>query len=134
VAAPQKFPAVHEQLRELALEARREGLSFDEFWQRAVRPGRYPVLTWRHVGRPASWVGEWPPLDTVRWPNDTHDRQIALEVHRDPVVVKAWRAAYYGQDSDTWMWCGPLVASPERCKSPGPSRTRRRFPQVLTRR
>jgi hypothetical protein len=86
VAARRKYPSVHEQRLELALEARREGLPFEEFWQRAMRP-RNPALTWRGASEPrpahCRLEGEWPPRGAVRFPNDTFDRQIALDIHGD---------------------------------------------------
>lgn len=86
MAARQRYPAVHEQLVVLAQAARDGGLSFDVWWDAAVRPGRPPV-TWRTD--PA-----FRPGGCVVWPNDTADRQVALAVHGDPVVVEAWRRAY----------------------------------------
>jgi hypothetical protein len=89
VAARPKYPTPHAQLGELMVEARREGLTFDEFWDRAVRPGRSPV-----VFRSAE---EGRPAGCVVWPNDTADRRDALEVIRDPLVKDGWRRAYERQ-------------------------------------
>lgn len=86
MAAHQRYPSPHEQLSVLALAARREGLSFGAFWERAVRPG-LQVITWR-------MAVERRPVGCVVWPNDTFDRQQALEATLDPVVADGWRRAY----------------------------------------
>lgn len=86
MAARQRYPAVHDQLRELALAARAEGLAFEAFWLRAVRPGLPPV-TWR-TPAPAR------PAGCVVWPNDTFDRRCVMDATLDAVTESAWRAAY----------------------------------------
>jgi hypothetical protein len=72
---------------ELGREARGEGLSFDEFWERAVRP-RQPALTPRRLGK-----GRYKDLvGAVIWPSDTaerHDAQEAMYRCRD-----VWQRAY----------------------------------------
>lgn len=82
VPAPQRYPAPHEQLLQLALDARREGLSFDAFWKRAVRPGQPPV----RVNSLA------PPAGAVLWPRDTTDRKVAYAAISES--REAWRRAY----------------------------------------
>lgn len=86
MAARTKYPPVPVQLTRLVGPARARGLSFEEFWQEAVRPGLPPV-TWRTP--PAR-----RPEGCVVWPNDTDDRANAREVHADPNVIDGWRRAY----------------------------------------
>ena len=54
---------------ELGRQAREEGLTFEEFWERAVRPGK-PALTPRRLGKGpyANLIG------AVIWPSDTAER------------------------------------------------------------
>lgn len=85
MAAHQRYPSVHEQLRVLARSAQQRGLGFDEFWECAVRPGLPPV-TWRTQGRPAG---------CVVWPNDTFDRQCVRDATLAEDVREGWRRAYY---------------------------------------
>jgi hypothetical protein len=103
VAARQVYTPVQVQLRQLAVEARREGVDFEAFWQRAVRPGLPPV-TFR---TPPERV----PAGAVRFPNDTLDRTIAQAVHADPRVIEGWRCAYERRESRAWAWAGPLSAA-----------------------
>jgi hypothetical protein len=103
VAARQQYPSVPEQLFGLALQARSEGLSFDEFWTLAVRPGLPPV-TWK---TPDALV----PAGAIRWPNDSWDRTVAQDVHADPGVVEGWRCAYERREAREWRWVGPLAAA-----------------------
>jgi hypothetical protein len=72
----------------LGQAARAEGLSFDEFWQRAVRPGQ-PALTPRRLGR-----GKYDGLEhqAVVWPSDTAERTDAQEAMLRCEDV--WRRAY----------------------------------------
>lgn len=86
MAAQQRYPSVHEQLRTLAVPARAQGVSFEVWWCGAVRPGSPPV-TWR---TPA----DRRPAGCVVWPNDTFDRKCVMEATLDPVVVDGWRRAY----------------------------------------
>lgn len=90
MAARQKYPTAHDQLRVLAVTARAEGLSFECFWERAVRPGRPPV-TWRTP--PAR-----RPEGCVVWPNDTFDRQTSVGATLDPVVRSGWERSYLQLD------------------------------------
>lgn len=102
--APQRYPTPGEQLVLLAVQAREEGLSFDEFWERAV-PTQEPI---RHKtsgrvltdaeGRPRlrpcrvlPRVGEEAP-GAVLWPRDTRDRRDAYEA--TCAMKEGWRRAY----------------------------------------
>lgn len=67
----------------LAVEARREGVSFDAFWERAVRPGRSPLITTET---------ENPPPEAVVWPRDSSDR--ANAIHATKSAKEYWRRAY----------------------------------------
>lgn len=82
MAPPKLYRDPHEQLVELLRESRREGLRFEDAWQRAVRPGRPLVMsTTKH-----------PPAGAVLWPTDTTERlgwKAALLAARD-----AYRRAY----------------------------------------
>lgn len=72
----------HKQLAVLMIEARREGLSFEVFWSRALRP-ELPIVMVTHPD---------PPHGAIRWPTDRDDRkgwQDALEDTRG-----GWRRAY----------------------------------------
>jgi hypothetical protein len=82
--APTKYPVAHEQLLELARAARAEGMDFDSFWERAVRPGMV-AITW---ARPE----EKRPVGCVVWPSDTADRQIAVAATLG--AREGWRRAY----------------------------------------
>lgn len=86
MAARAKYPASHEQLSALARLARLEGLSFEEFWARAVRPEERPV-TW------ASAPGDRPG-GCVVWPRDTTDRNISIAATLG--ARDGWRRAYEG--------------------------------------
>jgi hypothetical protein len=83
VAPHRRYPDPLTQLRLLAIEARREGVDFDAFWQRAVRPGLPPVL-----------ANESPSADVVRWPTDREDRAQFLKALE--ATEHAWRCAYEG--------------------------------------
>lgn len=84
MAARMKYAPAHSQMLDLAVVARREGLSFDEFWVRAVRPGRSPVT----VGT------EDPPRGAIRWPRDSGDRAVAITATN--AARDGWRRAYEG--------------------------------------
>lgn len=86
MAAPCRYPAAHEQLLMLAREAKQEGLSFEEFWERAVRPGRSPV-TW-------STPESRRPEGCVVWPRDTNDRNVSIAA--TTAARAGWRRAYEG--------------------------------------
>lgn len=81
---PEKYEPAHRQLRRLLAEARREGLSFDAAWLRAIRPGAKLVTTdAEHEKRPG---------DCVVWPKDSRSRQlirVAVLESKD-----AWRRGY----------------------------------------
>lgn len=72
MAPPRLHRLPNEQLVDLLLEARVEGLRFEDAWERAIRPGRRLVLT----------STDAPPAGALRWPTDSSDRL-------------AWRAAIF---------------------------------------
>jgi len=88
VPAPQRYAAPHEQILVLAIEARREGVPFEEFWQRAVRPNSTEkLITTKTVE---------PPPDAVVWPYDSADRNLAIGA--TAAVKENWRRAYERQE------------------------------------
>jgi len=87
VAPPQRYDSPARQMLELGRIARSEGLSFEEFWQRAVRPGK-PALTPRRLGK-----GRYKDLvGAIIWPSDTAERTDAQEAMLRCKAV--WRRAY----------------------------------------
>ena len=84
MGAHARYPAAHEQLRELAVRARREGLSFDAFWERAVRPKATPV-TW-------NMPPDERPAGAVVWPSDSQDRATSRGATLG--AKAAWKRAY----------------------------------------
>ena len=83
--APARYSPPHVQLRLLAESALAEGLGFDEFWERALRPGK-PLVTRHKIN---------PPGDCVIWPRDTFDRQNARAAIID--TRRGWKRAYEGK-------------------------------------
>lgn len=76
------YLAPHKQLGLLMVEARREGVPFDVFWQRSMRP----MLPLVMVTDPS------PPAGAVRWPTDRNDR---VAWHAAIVGAReGWRRAY----------------------------------------
>lgn len=75
------FP--HEQLRDLGIQARREGLGFEEFWLRAVRPDLSPIITTETPD---------PPPHAVVWPRDSTDRNNSMTAAIASKEI--WRNAY----------------------------------------
>lgn len=86
MAAHAKYPTAHAQLLALARRARLEGVAFEVFWERAVRPGLPPVI-WR---TPV----EMRPAGCVVWPNDTHDRGTSQTATVG--AKEGWQRAYEG--------------------------------------
>lgn len=84
MAARAKYPAPHEQLSALAREARLAGISFDEFWEEAIRPGQSPV-TWQTPE-------DLRPYGAVIWPRDTTDRNISIAATLG--AREGWKRAY----------------------------------------
>jgi hypothetical protein len=80
----------HKQLLRLMAQARRRGLSFEEAWEEAMRPGRGVVMT----NTPN------PPAGAVRWPTDWNDRSewmaalLGTEEPDENGVREAWERAY----------------------------------------
>lgn len=107
--APPRYLSPHEQVLRLAVVARREGLTFEEFWTRALRPricadcltetllaGCPSCGTRCHPpldGRPATvTVRDEAPDYVVRFPTDTADKRAwvaALEASRE-TFRRAW--------------------------------------------
>jgi hypothetical protein len=88
VPAPAKYPYIPDQLRESAVKAKALGLSFEEWWELARRPGKKP-LTVQHGGDPGL---------AVLWPTDTVDRRLwlgAVDGSKD-----GWQAAYEGSPAE----------------------------------
>lgn len=83
--APQRYAAPHEQIRVLAVEARREGVSFEDFWHRAIRPGQKLVTTETVQSSPA-------PAGAVVWPRDSADRANAIAATNG--AKEFWHRAY----------------------------------------
>jgi hypothetical protein len=82
MAPPRQYEPPHEQLYSLLVQARIEGLSFEDAWIRAVRPGRPIVMV---------TAGD-PPYGAIRWPTDSKERiawQLALTEVKD-----SWRRTY----------------------------------------
>ncbi len=76
------YAAPHVQLGRLMVAARRRGVSFEEWWEEAMRPGASLVMQ-THPN---------PPAGAVRWPTDRADRvawQQALTATRE-----AWRGSF----------------------------------------
>lgn len=86
MARPEKYPAVHKQMGELMLLARRRGLTFDEWWDEAVRPRRSQRLV------TSATLAENRPACAVMWPADTKDRQLVRAATLDS--REGWQRAY----------------------------------------
>lgn len=85
MAPPRLYKPPHEQLYELLVEARVEGLSFEDAWVRAMRPGKPIIMV----------TAEDPPHGAIRWPTDSKERiawQGALRSVKD-----SWRRTYQGR-------------------------------------
>jgi hypothetical protein len=63
-------------------EARAEGLSFEEAWDRAIRPGKPLVMV----------TAKNPPVGAVRWPTDRDDRVAWQRATNE--AREGWRRAY----------------------------------------
>lgn len=82
VAPKPTYPAPHKQLGLLMVEARRDGLSFDEFWSRSMRPQMALVMV----------TDPDPPVGAVRWPTDRNDRVAWRGAILE--MEAGWRRAY----------------------------------------
>lgn len=69
----------------LARAARADGLSFDQWWQAAIRPDRPPVM----ISTPAHLIPEYP---CVIWPTDSADRNLWRGATAQ--AKEGWRRAY----------------------------------------
>lgn len=72
----------HVQLGELMVIARRRGLSFEQWWEEAVRPHK-PLIMVTHPS---------PPPGAVRWPTDRNDRVTWQAAIRS--AKAGWRRVY----------------------------------------
>lgn len=106
--APKRYPTPEEQLVELGHRARKEGLTFEEFWNRAVPAAEVvidkatgePVLD--DVGDPKIKPSRVlprhdtvdPPEGAILWPRDTRLRRDAYEVVLSGKEI--WRRSYEG--------------------------------------
>lgn len=86
MAGTRKYPTPHEQLGILMVEARREALTFQSFWRRAIRPGKAPIV-WRTPE-------ERRPYGAVVWSNDSEIRATDRSIYEDPNVKAGWQRAY----------------------------------------
>lgn len=82
MAPAARHPSSIVQLGPLLAESRRQGLSFGEAWELAIRPRKSTVLT----------TTADAPAGAVRWPSDADDRR----VQRTAILatVDEWRRAY----------------------------------------
>lgn len=102
--APPKYLSAHAQLYTLAVDARREGLTFDAFWTRALRPRRCghclidtlladcPSCGRRSRGPAPATTIDVVPVYVVRFPTDTAEKRAALMALED--TRDGWRRAY----------------------------------------
>lgn len=72
------------QMVALARDARARGLSFDEWWTEAVRPGRAMVLTTSPRAK--------RPAGCVLWPSDSYEARVWREATH--AAKDGWRRAY----------------------------------------
>jgi hypothetical protein len=82
MAPPQRYPKPHKQLGRLMVMGRRRGLSFEQWWDEAVRPGKRVVMT----------NDADPPAGAVLWPSDRNDRIEWRAAILD--AEEGWRRAY----------------------------------------
>lgn len=86
MAAAARYPSPPEQMVALALQAREQGVPFEEWWETAVRPKRPPVKTSTPLPE--------RPAGCVLWPSDSAARnewRAATDGVRDH-----WGRAYDG--------------------------------------
>lgn len=86
--ARQRYLAPHEQLRALGMKAQRRGVTFEDFWQQALRPGE-PLVTTETVKTISP-----SPIHAIVWPKDSGDRANAMAAIRG--TEEGWRRAYEG--------------------------------------
>lgn len=84
--AVQCYSSPHEQLREIGIKAKRQGVSFEEFWTRALRPGISPLITTETVRTVE------PPSGAIVWPKDSADRANVMSAVTSSEEI--WRRAY----------------------------------------
>lgn len=83
MAATRVHATPAEQLFKLAGQARREGLTFDEFWIRACRFESKPIV---RTNSPAH------PHGSVQWPSDKRECRSWQDAIRE--IEGGWRRAY----------------------------------------
>lgn len=99
--ARQRYAAPHEQVFALAVEARREGRDFENFWDRALRPALKLVTT-------ESVRTEAVPPGAVVWPKDSTDRANAIAATK--AAKEYWQRAYEkrpptrGEEAFSQLW------------------------------
>ena len=84
MVAHQLYPLPATQMVRLARDARREGLSFEDFWERAVRPDLPVIMT--------TTLSRQIPPGCVVWPSDSQASKEWRTVTAD--VRDAWESAY----------------------------------------
>lgn len=79
------------------VSARRRGLTFEEWWEEAVRPGRTPVMT--NTPSPPPFAVRWPSdrNDRIEWLNATVGDPEARDVREREGAKEGWRRAYEQQ-------------------------------------
>lgn len=85
MAAPTRYASPAEQMSALARGARLRGLTFDEFWEEAFRPGKALIAT----STPAQQV----PAFCVLWPSDSVEARLWREATKH--AMHGWERAYY---------------------------------------
>lgn len=86
--APQPiYDPPHVQLGRLVVDAQARGLTFEEFWDEAVRPNKTWVMT----------TAKAPPVGAVKWPTDRTDR----ESWKAAIMAtkEGWRRVYDGEQA-----------------------------------
>lgn len=77
-----RYASPPQQLGRLMVQARRDGLTFETFWERAIRPD-LPLVMTNHPQ---------PPYGAVRWPTDRTDRLAWQDAIGE--TVEGWQRAY----------------------------------------
>ena len=102
-----RYETPHEQLLGLAQRARIRGWTFEKFWTEAIPPprrfdsGGVSHVSYDQAGLPLpsrrlpQMADTEHPRDSVVWPNDTMDRQIAYSAALEAETF--WRAAFEGR-------------------------------------
>lgn len=108
MAARARYPTPHAQLLELATDAKLRGEEFEDFWERAVRPGVSPV-SYRTPEADR-------PRGVIIWPADTTDRNLARRATDE--AKEGWRRAYDGvsptREEQALRILAPILSELER--------------------